>query len=112
MLINNYDNMELKQRLAQKMLDNKLDFLWLDDSLELNQWEWAVITKFSWVYNDEELDWLDWVLEFTENSLLKVKKEMQKIYGEETFIIGKWYDEFEEFTTKVCPSPTYIDLIK
>lgn len=92
------------------MLDEKLDFLPLDESYNLfNSNERIEGTRFSWVYNNEELWECDLYYQWV--TLDDVKKEMLEVFWKEDFIIWKWEDEFAEFTTEVYPAPTYIDLI-
>jgi len=106
------DKKELKENFANKMLKEKLDFLPLEESLELyNNWI-KLETKFWWVYDNEELSWDNWDLEFRWDNLDEIKQEMMKVHNKETFVVWKSYDEFNEFTTDICPAPTYIDLIK
>jgi hypothetical protein len=100
----------LREMFAKKMLDEKLDFLWFEDSYKLFLSDEKVEnTKFSWVYNSEEL-W-DICLRYW-NTLDEVKKEMIEVHWYEEFVVWNWYDEFKEFTVKVCPAVTYTDLIK
>lgn len=100
----------LKEKFAKKMLDEKLDFLPFEESYQLfNSNEKIEKTRFSYVYNNEEL----WDIDLNNwNTIEEVKEEMIEVFGYEDFVIWKWYDEFDEFTTEVCPAPTYIDLIK
>ena len=40
---------------------------------------------------------------------------LEEIYGEPDdyhLTIGNSYDEFDEFTLKLAPAPTYLDLVK
>ena len=61
--------------------------------------------------HSEEDDLRAWFIESCATGLY-TKKEMIEVFWNEEFIVWKGYDEFEEFTTEVCPAPTYIDLIK
>lgn len=102
--------MDLKEKFAQKMLEEKLDFLPLNESIELHEAGTILKTKFSWVINSEELE--DNGDGKTTSELLK---EYDEIYGLENdweLRVGKSDDEFDEFTLELCPAPTYIDLIK
>ncbi len=97
--------MELKEKFAQKMLDEKLDFLPLEESLQLKEAGIVIGTKFSWVCNVEELDeYLKSDREFADAAI--------EFYGHDGCVVGNGYDHFEEFTHDICPAPTYIDLIK
>jgi len=95
--------MELKEKFAQKMLDEKLDFLPLEESLQLKEAGIEVKTKFSWVCSIEEIgDEFETSREFAEAAI--------DFYGEDEIEVG--YDNHAEFTYDICPAPTYIDLIK
>jgi hypothetical protein len=97
--------MDLKQKFAQKMLDEKLDFLPLEESLQLKEAGVQLKTKFSWVCNIEEIgDEFETSREFADAAI--------DFYGEDEIEIGNGYDHYEEFTYEICPAPTYIDLIK
>jgi hypothetical protein len=97
----------LKQKFAQKMLDEKLDFLPLEESLELNNSGVTLETRFWWVCNAEELG---------EDGEDMSTKEILAHFGKDPLdyylTIGRPYDEFAEFTIDLAPAPTYIDLIK
>ena len=97
----------MKEQLAQKMFDEKLDFLPLKESLELLQSGVKIDTQFSWVVCTEELE--DNGYDMTPEQIIE---EHAEIYGEndnEYLKVGKGYNEF---TLELCPAPTYIDLIK
>jgi hypothetical protein len=101
---------KLKQKFAQKMLDEKLDFLPLEESLQLLECDINLDTRFSWVCRTEELE--DNGEYMTTKQLLA---SLEDIYGEPQdyhLTIGKKYDEYDEFTLDLAPAPTYIDLIK
>lgn len=100
--------MTLKQKFAQKMLDGKLDFLPLKESLELHDSGEVVETKFMWVMNVEEIPEHD---ELTTEELFKEFIEIYDLSDDYALTIGR-DDEFDEFTLELCPAPTYIDLIK
>lgn len=96
---------ELKKRFAKKMLDEKLDFLPLEESLQLKEAGIELKTKFSWVCNVEEIgDEFETDREFVNEAL--------DFYGPNGCEIGNGYSHYEEFTHEICPAPTYIDLIK
>jgi len=100
----------MKQRLAQKMLDEKLDFLPLKESLELLNSGVKLNTQLSWVVCTEELG--DNGYDMTPEQIIE---EHGKIYGKDdkkNLTVGNSYNEFDEFTLELCPAPTYIDLIK
>ena len=101
---------KLKQKFAQKMLDEKLDFLPLKESLELSRAGVDLETRFWWVCRTEELE-----ENGDEMSTEEVLSSLEEIYGEPSdyfLTIGKIHDEFDEFTLDLAPAPTYIDLIK
>lgn len=68
---------KLKQKFAQKMLHEKLDFLPLEESLQLVECDINLDTRFSWVCRTEELE---------DNGEYMPTKELlsalQQIYGE------------------------------
>jgi hypothetical protein len=97
--------MDLKQKFAQKMLDEKLDFLPLEESLQLKEAGIKVKTKFSWVCSVEEID-------DDYETPREVVEAAIDFYGERGIEIGNGYNHHEEFTYDICPAPTYIDLIK
>ena len=102
---------KLKQKFAQKMLDEKLDFLPLEESLQLVECDINLDTRFYWVINIEELG-----TDEKESSEM-ITEELLKSY-EEVFGDSDWglkvgnSEEFSEFTLELAPAPTYIDLIK
>ena len=104
--------MNLKENLAQKMLEEKLDFLPLEDSLELYNSGIRLKTTFWWVIGIEELGTDEKEpYEMTDEELLESYKE---VFGDSDYKlrVGKEHEEFDEFTYNLCPAPTYIDLIK
>ena len=96
---------ELIEKFAKKMLDEKLDFLPVEESLQLTEAGVEYKTRFSYVVSIEELD------EDLSNprEILDAAIEFYGVHGVE---IGDDYDHFEEFTFGICPAPTYIDLLK
>lgn len=102
---------KLKQKFAQKMLDEKLDFLPLEESLQLVESDINLETNFFWVINVEELGTDDKKLyEMTTEELLENYRE---VFGDRDcgLRVGN-SEEFDEFTLELAPAPTYIDLIK
>lgn len=100
----------MKEKLAQKMLEEKLDFLSLEDSLALYNSEPSVQTRFWWVARTEEIG--DEVYNMNSEEIIA---EIYEIYGEGNdyaLTIGDENNHFQEFTYPLCPAPTYIDLIK
>ena len=102
--------MELKEKFAQKMLDEKLDFLPLKESLELYSSGVKLETRFWWVCRNEELE---------DNGEYMTKEEvliaLEEIYGDGNdyaLTIGNRYEQFDEFTLELASAPTYINLIK
>lgn len=102
---------KLKQKFAQKMLDEKLDFLPLEESLQLVESGINLETNFFWVINVEELGTDDKEpYEMTTEELLE---NYQEVFGDSDYglRVGN-SEEFDEFTLELAPAPTYIDLIK
>ena len=96
---------KLKQKFAQKMLDERLDFLPLEESLQLVECDINLDTRFHYVCSIEEIgDEFETPREFAE--------AIDEFYGDDHVAIGDDYNHFEEFTYGICPAPTYIDLIK
>lgn len=102
--------MKLKEKFAQKMFDEKLDFLPLADSVELFDSGIELETQFWWVMCSEELT--DNGNGLTTEELFFEYDELYGIDNKDYLRVGKEYDEFDEFTLALCPAPTYIDLIK
>lgn len=102
--------MNLKEKFAQKMLEEKLDFLPLMDSIELQNSGIYLETKFYWVMDSEELE------DNGEGKTIEeLLKEYDEIYGLENtwnLKIGESGEAFSEFTFTLCAAPTYIYLIK
>lgn len=98
--------MDLKEKFAKKMLDEKLDFLPLEESLQLFEAGIELTTKFHHVCNKEELD------EDGYETAREYVDACNEIYGSDRIEIGDDYDHFSEFTHSICPAPTYIDLIR
>lgn len=95
--------MDLKQKFAQKMLDEKLDFLPLEESLQLVEAGIVLETTFHHVCSVEEIgDDYKTPREFAEAAIEFNGRGVE---------IGDDYDHFDEFTHGICPAPTYIDLI-
>jgi hypothetical protein len=89
------------------MLEEKLDFLPLKESLELHDSGIVVKTKFGWVICVEEFPDYD---ELTTEELLE---RYDEIYGDNDYHLSIGDEEkFDEFTLELCPAPTYIDLIR
>jgi hypothetical protein len=102
---------KLKQKFAQKMLDERLDFLPLEESLQLVECDINLETNFSWVINIEELgtDEKD-PYEMTTQELLENYRE---VFGDSNYGLRVGNSgQFDEFTLELAPAPTYIDLIK
>lgn len=100
----------MKEKFAQKMLNEKLDFLPLKESLQLYNSGVKLETKFWWVCRSEELEnnGLDMNLE----EILNAVEELYGLNNDYALTIGDRYDKFDEFTLELCPAVTYIDLIK
>ncbi len=107
--------MDLKEKFAQKMLEEKLDFLPLEESLELFNAGIELETTFSYgAFTEEVEDGYDCELDF-------LFSELDEVYGiydsEGKFKIDNYTLKFltnedESFERIICPAPTYIDLIK
>ena len=99
--------MDLKQKFAEKLLEWKLDFLPLEESLQLVEAGIRLETTFSYVANIEE------IADAEDMTPRQVVEEIKEIFGNSYGLeIGNRYDHFDEFTLEICPAPTYIDLIK
>lgn len=101
--------MSLKEKFAQKMLDEKLDFLPLKESLELFDSGVEVKTTFSWVMHIEEIPDHE---DMTSEELFEAYDEIYGLDNDYYLKVGNRDEEFDEFTLELCPAPTYIDLIK
>jgi hypothetical protein len=100
----------MKEQFAQMMLDEKLDFLPLKESLQLLESGIKIDTQFSWVVHSEELEDNGYGM-----SVEEILEAHADIYGESNkdyLKVGNSYDEFDEFTLELCPAPTYTDLIR
>lgn len=106
--------MSLKEQYAEKMLEEKLDFLPLEESLELIKGGVKLETTMNYIaYTEEVEDGYDCDLEY-------LFKELDEVYGvydsEGRFIIDgytlKLGAEEDSFERIIAPAPTYIDLIK
>lgn len=97
--------MNLKEQFAQKMLEEKLDFLPLEESLQLVESGVILETRFHYVCSVEELT------EDGYNTPREYAEASEEIFGEWGIEIGD-EERFDEFTYGICPAPTYIDLIK
>lgn len=96
----------IKEKLADKMIKEKLTFLSVEDTLELIK-EYPDLeseTGLEYVYSNEEIH--DW--EWNELPVAEVMKHENFDW----FEIWNGYDHFDEFTVWVCPVFTYIDLIR
>jgi hypothetical protein len=86
------------------MLDDKLDFLPLEESLQLIENGIVLKTMFHHVCSTEEIgDEYEEPRDFVE--------AIKMVYGDNHIKIGNSYNHFDEFTYGICPAPTYIDLI-
>lgn len=100
---------KLKEKFAQKMLDEKLDFLPLKESIELFDSGIELETRFNWIMNTEEIS--DEPYNLTTEELFKEYDEVFGLDNSYALRIGDTED-FDEFTYTLCPAVTYIDLIK
>ena len=92
------------------MIEEKLDFLPLKESLELKYSGLELKTRFSWVARSEELE-----NNGDNMSVLEILDSLEEIYGEPDdyhLTIGDSYDHFDEFTLELCPAYTIGDLLK
>jgi len=104
--------MEIKEKYAEKMLEEKLDFLPLKEALELYESGAKLETRFWWVINREELGTDE--KEVDEMSTEELLESYEEVFGDDDYglKIGDRHEQFDEFTFELCPAPTYIDLIK
>ena len=95
------------EKFAEYMLDLKLSFLPLEESLQLKDADINLDTEFHWIAMIEEIP------DHWEMGDGEILIELEDIYGQPTDMVrvGR-KDEFDEFTYVFCPAPTYIDLIK
>ena len=100
----------MKEKLAQKMLEEKLDFLPLQDSFKLKESGVHLETRFGWVLNIEEMP--EGISEKPLDEILEIVKDLYGDYYDNYLTIGDSYSAFDEFTLELCPAPTYIDLIR
>lgn len=101
---------DLKEQFLQKMIAEKLDFLPIEESIELHDSGLELKTRFSWVVRTEELE--DNGYGMTTEELFS---NLQELYGEPDdyhLTIGNAYDHFDEFTLEICPAYTIGDLLK
>lgn len=101
--------MNIKEQFAQMMLDKKLAFLPLKESLELLNSGVELKTHFWWVMNNEELT--DNGQYMTKEEALAEFDEIYSLNGNYGLRVGRKDDEFDEFTFDICPAPTYIELL-
>lgn len=100
----------MKEKFAQKMIEEKLDFLPLKESLELYNSGEVYESTFWWVARSEELENNGFDM-----SVEEIIKECFELYGDNSdygIKIGDRHNQFDEFTLELFPAPTYIDLIK
>ena len=100
----------MKKELAQKMIDEGLAFLSLEDSLILLRSGVKLDTRFSWVAHSEELE--DNGDDMTPEQVIEEHANIYGVDDKNYLKVGKAYNEFDEFTLELCPAPTYTDLIK
>lgn len=96
------------EKFIKKMVKEKLDFLPLEESMELLKSGVQYETKFGWVGCSEELE------DNGDNMTLdEIINSHEFLYGSnnDQIRVGK-SDEFSEFTLFFCPAPTYGDLLK
>jgi hypothetical protein len=100
-----------KEKFAQKMLDEKLDFLPLQESIDLLGSGIELETRFYWVINTEELGTDE--KEPYEMDIEELIENYKEVFGDSDWglRVGN-SEEFDEFTLELAPAPTYIDLIK
>lgn len=97
------------QQCINVMLEKRLDFLPLEESISLSYYPIKIDTKFNWIVNSEELDDNGYDMPFAD-----IIEAHHELYGEndkDYLTIGD-SDKFSEFTLVLCPAPTYMDLIK
>lgn len=100
----------MKEKFAKKMLEEKLDFLPLEESIALFDSGVELDTRFWWVCRSEELD-----NNGDDMTTEEIISSLEEIYGEPNnyyITVGKQYDEFDEFTLPLAPAPTLADLTK
>tara|TARA_R110000782_G_scaffold260726_2_gene352055 strand:- start:1332 stop:1649 length:318 start_codon:yes stop_codon:yes gene_type:complete len=98
------------EKLKQKMLNEKLDFLPLKESLELFDSGIELNTMFWWVMHNEELE--DNGFDKTAEELFAEYEELFGMNNRDYLRIGRQGEEFDEFTLDLCPAITLGDLLK
>jgi hypothetical protein len=98
------------EKLKQKMLDEKLDFLPLKESLELFDSGIKIDTMFWWVMSNEEITGNG--DDMTTEELFAEYEELFGMNNGDYLRIGRQGEEFDEFTLDLCPAITLGDLLK
>lgn len=92
------------------MLEEKLDFLPVAESIELFDSEVELDTRFWWVMRSEELE--NNGEDMTTEELFEAYDELYGLGSDYGLTIGDRHEQFDEFTLELCPAVTYIDLIR
>lgn len=100
----------MKDLMAGKVLAEKLNHLPLGDSIMLMESGVDVETESFWVIHSEELEDNGWGM--TPAQLIEAHADLYGEYDKDYLKVGNGYDDFDEFTLKICPAPTYMELIK
>lgn len=102
------------EKYAQKMLEEKLDFLPIGDAYELYKQGIILETREHYVISVEEFEEWDFEGKETEFYIKEILKDYPSLEEAVNRVIeiGDDYDHFDEFTYGLFPAPTYIDLIK
>ncbi len=106
--------MTLIEKYAQKMLDEKLDFLPIEDAHKLYEQGIIVPSREHYcisIENFTEFNGVGDETEFYIKEILETYSSLERAQGK-LIEIGDSYDLFEEFTYALFPAPTYIDLIR
>lgn len=92
---------EVVQEMANKMLDNYLTFLPIEDSMSIRNVE--VKSEMNYVVNYEELE------NDYHSDKNKLFNEAKEFFGDDFYEIKSSEDDFE---VSICSAPTYIELLK
>ena len=105
----------LKEKFAQKMLDEKLNHLPIEDAYVLYKRGIVVPSEEYYVISVEEFNEWNYKGERTDfyiEECLNEYSSLNEALENELIEIGDDYDHFDEFTFGLFPAPTYMEMIK
>lgn len=106
---------ELRKQFAQKMMNEKLNHLSIEDSYTLYKNGIVIPSSKSYVISIEEFNEWDFKgneVDFYINECLNEYASLKIAFENELIEIGDDYDHFDEFTFGLFPAPTFMELIK